>query len=154
MSSPEALPHKVLSEAVGAGWQGCLYFPTDGQAFCFSKQPCMEGWSLDPASILHDRASLGQGGSDVCALHSSWTKWWAVDRKTIIWSVRSWTLPAFRFPLAELVPCLLVSQNPFWHEYKPLPGGKQLSGSEMPRFVLTAPSTQSESGCHSWPLEA
>ncbi|XP_010084274.1 PREDICTED: uncharacterized protein LOC104470880, partial [Pterocles gutturalis] len=34
--------------------------------------------------------------------------------------------------------------NPFWHEYKPSPGGKQLSGFEMPRFVLTAPSTQSE----------
>lgn len=150
----EVLPHKGLFEAVGTSWQGCLCLPTDGQAFYFSEQSRVEGWSPNPASVSRDRASLGQEGSDVCALHSSAAKWRAAARTAISWSVRSPTLPTFRFSLAELMPYLLVSQNPFWHEYKPLPGGKQLSGSEMPRFVLTAPSTQSESGCHSWPLVA
>lgn len=150
----EVLPHKGLFEAVGTSWQGCLCLQTDGQAFYFSEQSRVEKWSQNPASVSRDRASLGQEGSDVCALQSSRAKWWTVDRTAIIWSVRSPTLPTFHSSLAELMPYLLVSQNPFWHKYKPSPGGKQLSGSKMPRFVLTAPSTQSESGCHSWPLAA
>lgn len=68
----DALPHKGPFEAVGTSWQGCLCLPTDGQAFYFSKHSCVEGWSLDPANILRDRASLGQERSDVRALHSSW----------------------------------------------------------------------------------
>lgn len=57
VNGTEALPHKGLFKAGGTSWQGCLCLPTDGQAFYFSKQSCMERWSLDPASILHDRAS-------------------------------------------------------------------------------------------------
>lgn len=92
------LPHKGPFEAVGTSWQGCLCLPTDGQALYVSKQSRVERWSLDPASISHDRASLGQEGSDVRALHSSWTKWRAVDRKAIIWSVRSLlNSPCFSF---------------------------------------------------------
>lgn len=154
----ETLPHKALLQAQSRHQlTGKSLPPNRWSGFSFQQA---EEWSQDSASIPHCRDSLGQEGSNVHALHSWRAKWWTVDRRAIKCSSLKCKIlhslppsPTFHFALVELMSCLLVSQNPLWHKYKPLLGGKQLSGFKMPGFVLTVSSTHWESSCHSWPLE-
>lgn len=77
----ETLPHKGLSEALGRHQLTGTSLPPDRWS-SFPCQQAAEG-SQDFACIPHGRASLGQKGSNVHALHSWRAKWWTVDRRAI-----------------------------------------------------------------------